>query len=235
MEDNDPVVIERERVRMVGKLARLGMEDRLRFVGVPEQLVPRRLNEFGEEVPGLQALRDKMRSFLFAGEDPSVGFTPTLPGLVLTGQAGSGKSSFAAAWCRKMLSLKYSVRFITIEEFAKFHTSWIEVSRNAARIDDYTERADEWHEEQWRMQQVYELLVVDDVMRSKVPDFILDELHSTLRKRVGSKGCFTIITANRSMTDLSSYLGDRFGDFLRREMMIEPLPEKLDLETLRGR
>lgn len=234
MEDNDPMVIERERTRMVGRLNRISMDDRLRYVGVPEQLVPRRLREFDERTPHLSELSEKMRSCLFDNDDPSKTFTPPLPGLVLTGQAGSGKSSFAAAWCRKMLSLTYCARFITIEEFAKFHTSWIELSRNSHKLDDYSERYDEWHEEQWRMQQVYELLVIDDVARSAVPQFVLDELHSTIRKRVGSLGCFTIVTANLSMTKMSEYLGDRFGDFLRRELMLEPLPDKLDVEVLRG-
>jgi DNA replication protein DnaC len=214
-EANDPDNILRERGRLLHQSFGRGtsIDSALRYIGVPHHLVERKLRDFRG------TYMDQHASDFLAQE---MG-----PGLVMVGKAGTGKTSFAGAMCRTMLKNAHTARFITMDDFTRHHTGRIDLSKNSVQYDDFAERMGEWELERWRMEQVYELLVIDEVQgHASVPLFVLDELGTLVRKRVGSAGCFTVMTSNRPLDDLTDYLGERFGSFVRRELrtvrMTEP-------------
>lgn len=201
--------------------------------GVPAQLIDRRMGDFPEDMGQLYGVRTMLDQLVTTQNEVCI--PDGKRGLVLAGKATTGKSSIAAAWLRKTLVMGETARFVTIEEFSKFHTSWIELSSNGQRYgDEYVARADEWREENWRLHCVYEHLVIDDIGRSQVPAFVLDELHEVVRKRAATEGCFTILTSNKTMSGLQDYVGLAFGAFLHREFMLVGLTEVLDMGALRG-
>lgn len=197
------------------------LDEMMRDIGVPDQLLGRRLDDFTEELsPQLHQLRQRLNDMLVAVEDEPNRFEHgDIYGVVLVGLSNTGKTSFCSAWLRKMIGSGFTGRFITVEQFAKFKTSWIELSSNASRYEDYAERADAWRVEMWRLQAVYEFLVVDDVGRTKVPEFVLGELHDLVRERA-AHGCFTLLTSNMRLADMDRYVSEGFASFMRREMIV---------------
>lgn len=148
-------------------------------------------------------------------------YIPTQLGMALVGHVSTGKTTFAVAALRRAAWRGYTVKFIDIENLSRFFTTWIELSSNAKEYDDYADRADEWRRELWRMHMVYEVLVIDDIGRTKVPEFVYDELHSLLRSRTGN-GCYTILTANKTLTEFGALVGESSKDFIRREFSVQP-------------
>lgn len=198
--------------------------------GAPHQLRDRRLAAF-EDAETFKAAAEyvpQLRKFV-EGDDP-------LQGVVMLGEPTTGKTSLAVAMMRKALSLGKTARFISFDQYGKFLTTWIELSSNSRAYDDYAERADGWRRELWRMQRVYELLVIDDVGRGTAPDFVLNDLHELVRERTGNEGCRTVLTSNLTVADFRSRIGEAFAAFLQREFnrFAFTRDDILDMEVVRG-
>lgn len=198
-----PVYDERVPVRDVDRLPEL-----MRQVGCPSQTSERRLSDFTTQ-PYIEASAYWGR--YARGDEAEHRF-----GMAFLGTPSTGKSSFGVGVLRSAAWNNKTVKFIDGETFAKFHTSWIEMSQNASRYDDYAERADDWRRELWRLNEVYDVLVFDDFGRSKAPAFIYDEFHTLLRTRLGH-GLYTLITANASMKEFDQIVGVSCGAFIERE------------------
>lgn len=205
----------------------------MRDVGVPGQLIGRRLSHFTKELtPLLFDIRERLNLMLVQeGSGAPVSFKHgDVYGVALVGMSSTGKTSFVSSWLRKMIACGFTGKFTTVEQFAKFKTTWIELTQNASRYEDYASRADAWRDEMWRLQAVYEFMVIDDIGRTPVPTFVLGELHDLVRERA-AHDCFTMLTSNLPLKELDVYVGDGFAAFLRREMIVEALTDKLEVEN----
>jgi hypothetical protein len=188
----------------------------LREVGVPQQVSHHKVADF--EGHRLGKIAADVKESAFAGQMSERKYVDHSYGLSLTGVPSTGKTSLAAALLRYAAWNAFTIKFIDIEKFAKFHTTWIELSSNGDKYEDYDERADDWRRELWRLYFVYDFLVLDDVCRTKVPEFIYGEVHTLLRERAAN-GVFTIITANKNSKEMGEYLGTSSEHFIKREFI----------------
>jgi len=201
----------------------------LRQVGVPSQAAHMRLADYTEGP--LAAAAAVFEETFPDGERTLINGQH---GLALLGALGTGKTTFAGAALRRAAWRGLTIKHIDIEDLSKFFTTWIELSANGDRYDDYAERADGWRAELWRVHCVYDVLVVDDLGRSKVPDFVYDELTSLLRKRVGNE-CYTIVTANMTKTELKELVGQQLSEFIFREFKAIPFSASDKVDNRAGR
>lgn len=188
----------------------------LRAVGVPFQLVDFTI----ETMPDYQReIYDNVINTAFGEGVATRIYTTNSHGLALMGVASTGKTSLSSAVLRRAAKEGFTIKFIDLEAFSKFHTTWIELSSNGDKYDDYADRADSWRAELWRMYEVYEFLVLDDAGRSKVPLFVREEIHTLIRTRTAN-GCYTIVTGNFPTDQADQYLGESAAAFMRREFKV---------------
>lgn len=215
------VIMERERVLRRQQRAET-LRQVLKDAGVGDRFVDRKLSDFEEERAYVDAL-GVVRSLW---DDEGNRVSPSA-GMALLGLPSSGKTSFAAALLRSAARRYKTVHFITGERLLRFHTGRLDLSTHSSEYGDYAERMDEWHEENWRLNLVYEFLVIDDVLRAKFPDFVWDELHSMLRER-GDALLYTIITANATLKQIEA-LNPSLAAYLDREYTVVGFEEGTDV------
>lgn len=146
--------------------------------------------------------------------DIAVG-SPTKSGVMLMGNTSTGKTTLSVISMRMAVRRDLTVRFLGYEQFVAFFQNKLELSKNADRFEDFADRMDAWHHQMWLLRNVYDIVVLDDVGRTDVPNFFKGEVHSLMRARFDA-GKHTIVTSNLTTPQLAAW-DDRMNDFVQRE------------------
>lgn len=137
-------------------------------------------------------------------------------GVVLSGRPRTGKTSIAIAAMRYALRHGNCVRFVSYEEYLRLLQRRLDIQKSGSTGDEYLSLMEEWEQERYDLERVYDLLVVDDYARITAPEFFTQDFHTLLRHRYDA-GLYTIVVSNLSREQLREVMNERLSAFLRSE------------------
>lgn len=137
-------------------------------------------------------------------------------GVVLSGRPRTGKTSLAIAAMRYALRHALCVRFVGYEEYIRLMQRRLDLQKSGSSGDEYLTLMEEWEQDRYDLERVYDLLVIDDYARINAPEFLVQDFHTLLRHRYDA-GLYTIIVSNMTREQLIKVMNERLTAFLRSE------------------